>query len=123
MAAPSVRRRAARHNGSDRRHDTVEDEADDAHVNQRENDLADVRGIPGVPDEKADADAADQHFGRDDRKPGKPDADAQATEDVRRRRWDHDLEEEFEAIEPQHCGDVAVRSEEHTSELQSRQYL
>ena len=76
--------------------DAVEHEADDADIEQRQDDFADVRGVPGVPDEEADADAADQHFRRDDREPGQADADAQAGEDVGRRRRHHDLAEELE---------------------------
>ena len=69
---------AAGHELAQRRDQAVEHEADDADIEQRQDDLADVRGIPRIPDEEADADAADQHFRRDDRKPGQADADAQA---------------------------------------------
>ena len=58
--------------------DAVEHEADQADVDERQDDVADARGVPRVPDEEADADAADQHFGRDDGEPGQADADAQA---------------------------------------------
>ena len=79
-----------------------------ADIDERDDDLGDVRGIPRIPDEEADADAADQHFRRDDGEPRQADADAQAGEDVGRRRRHHDLAEELERIEPQHGGDVAI---------------
>src|SRR5205809_2743786 len=87
----SVRRGAAGDDFTDSRDQAIEHEADDADIEQRQDDLADMRGIPRVPDEEADADAADQHLGGDDGEPGQADADA--------------------------------RSEEHTSELQSRLHL
>src|SRR6266849_11042381 len=87
---------AAGDDGGEAGHDAVEHEADQADIDQRQDDLADMRGVPGIPDEEADADAADQHFGGYDREPGQPDADAQPGEDVGRRRRHHDLEEELE---------------------------
>ena len=74
----SVGSGAAGDDGRDRGDDAVEHEADEADVNERDDDVADQRGVPRVPDEEADADAADEHLGRDDREPGQPDADAQA---------------------------------------------
>ena len=65
--------------------DTVEHEADEADVDKRDDDVGEARRIPGVPDEEADADAAGQHLGGDDREPREADADAQAREDVGRR--------------------------------------
>ncbi|MGY3109399.1 hypothetical protein ACVWW7_006026 [Bradyrhizobium sp. LM6.9] len=93
---------------ADARDQTVEHEADDADIEQRQDDLADMRGIPRVPDEEADADAADQHFRGHDREPGQADADAKPREDVGRGGRDHDLGEELERIELHHRGDVAV---------------
>ena len=74
----------------------VEHEADDADVEERDDDVADERGVPRIPDEEADADAAGQHLRRDDREPGQADADAQAGEHVGHRRRQHDLVEELE---------------------------
>ena len=82
----------------DQRDDAVEHEADHADVDQRDDDVGDARGVPRVPDEEADADAADQHLGRDDGEPGQADADPQAGEDVGRGRRQHDLEEVLEAV-------------------------
>src|SRR5882672_9726655 len=48
--------------------------------------------IPFIPDEVADAGAADQHLGRDDHQPGDADRDAHAGEDGRRRRRQDDRE-------------------------------
>ena len=56
----------------------VEHEADQADVDEGHDDVGDAGGVPRVPDEEADADAADQHLGRDDGEPGQADADAQA---------------------------------------------
>src|SRR3954462_12976789 len=92
----------------DRGDDAIKNEADDADIDQRQNDLADVRGIPRVPDEETDANTADQHFRRDDGEPGQPNADAQPSEDVGRGRRNHDLPEELEVIEPKHLRDVAI---------------
>ena len=46
-----------------------------ADVGQRHHDVGDARGVPRVPDEEADADAAGKHLGRNDGKPGETDAD------------------------------------------------
>src|SRR5262245_27794378 len=105
---PSVGRRAASYELADDRDHAIEQEADDADIEQRQNDLADVRGIPRIPDEEADADAADQHFGGDDGEPRKTNADAQAGEDVGRRRGDHDLAEKLQRIELHHGSHVAI---------------
>ena len=60
------------------RDDAVEHEADDADVDERDDDVGQARRVPRIPDEEADADAAGQHLGRDDGEPGQADADAQA---------------------------------------------
>src|SRR6266540_4021262 len=99
---------AAGDDRGDAGHDAVEHEADQPDIDQRQDDLADMRGVPGIPDEEADTDAADQHLGRHDREPGEADADAQPGEDVGRRRRHHDLPEEFEMIEPEDLRDIAV---------------
>src|SRR3954463_7078867 len=94
--------------GGDAGNDAIEHEADYADIDEGQDDLDDMRGVPRVPDEEADADAADQHLGRDDGEPGQADADAQPGEDIGGRRRDHDLPEELEMIEPQHLRHVAV---------------
>src|SRR5439155_21445700 len=81
---------------------------DDPDIEEGEDDFADVGGIPGIPDEEADTDAADEHFSRNDGEPRKPYSDAQPGEDVRRCGRNHDLPEEFEMIELQHPRDVTV---------------
>ena len=68
----------------------VEQQADEADVEQRQDDVADARAVPRVPDEEPDPDSADQHLARDDREPREPDADAQAREDERRGGRQHD---------------------------------
>src|SRR5687767_1730751 len=69
MLLPSTVRRAAGDGTRDQRDGTIEQEADHADVHEREDDVADARGVPRIPDEEADADAADQHLGRNDREP------------------------------------------------------
>ena len=66
------------------------------------------RGVPRIPDEEADADAADQHLGRDDGEPGQANADAKAGEHVRHGRRHHDAREEFDGRQAQDLGDVAI---------------
>src|SRR5687767_9281019 len=106
--ASSSRRHAARGEVADQRHQPVEDEADDADVDQRHDDVGQPRGVPGVPDEEADADAPGQHFGRHDGKPRQADADAQAGEDIGGGRRDHDAPEIFRLVEAQDARHVAV---------------
>src|SRR5437899_490345 len=52
------------------RQDLVEDHADDADHQDRRDDVGDREIVPLVPDEIADAGAADEHLGRDEHKPG-----------------------------------------------------
>jgi hypothetical protein len=99
---------AVRGERADGGHQAVEHEADKPDVDQGDDDVGDARGVPGIPDEEADADASGQHLGRDDGEPGEADADAQPREDVGSRGGDHDLPEEFERIEPQDRSDVAI---------------
>src|SRR6476659_808680 len=75
--------------GGDAGNDAIEHEADYADIDEGQDDLADMRGVPRVPDEQADA-------------------DAQPGEDIGGGRRHHDLPEELEVIEPQHLRHVAV---------------
>src|SRR5262249_48680407 len=106
--SPSVGSGAVGDEPGDASDETIEQESDQPDVDERDDDVGEARGVPGVPDEEADADAAGQHFGRDDGEPGQPDPDAQAGEDIGRRRRDHDLVEELEMVEPQNGGDIAI---------------
>src|ERR1700712_958506 len=108
MTFPSAYRGAAGDDLAQSRDQAIEHEADDADVEQRQDDFADVRGIPGIPDEEADPDAADQHFSRDNGEPGQADADAKPSEDVGRSGGDHDLPEKLQRVELHHGGHVAV---------------
>src|SRR5262245_66517588 len=76
IKASSSRRHAARGETADQRHQPVEHETDDADVDQRHDDVGEPRGVPRVPDEEADADAARQHLRRHDGQPRQADADA-----------------------------------------------
>src|ERR1019366_2409368 len=104
----SIRGGAARNESADRADEAVEDEAGEADVGKRDDDVGETRGVPGVPDEESDADAAGQHFRRHDRKPSEPDADPQPGEDVGRGGRDHDLGEELERVETEHFCNVTV---------------
>src|SRR6185369_2177975 len=55
------------------RKDLVEQHADDADQENGDDDVGDREVVPLVPDEVADAGAADQHLGRDDHEPGDAD--------------------------------------------------
>src|SRR3981189_1809808 len=67
------------------RQDLVEQHADDADQQDRDDDIGDREIIPLVPDEVADAGAADQHLGGDDDEPGDADRDPHPREDGGRR--------------------------------------
>src|SRR6266550_8254275 len=108
MARLLLRRDAVRDEVPDRGDQLVEQEADDADVDQGHDDVADARAIPGVPDEEADADAADQHLGRDDGEPAQADADAQAGEDVGHGGRQGNLPEHLPPRQPYDGGDVAI---------------
>ena len=111
MAASFSRGRAARGEVTGESDEAIEDEADHADVDERHDDVGEARGVPRVPDEEADADAAGQHLGGDDREPGEADADTQPREDVRGGGRHHDVPEELRLVEPQHaarrCGSPA----------------
>ncbi len=68
--------------GADRRYQTVEDEPDDPDIGQRHDDVGEARAVPRIPDEKADANAAGEHFSGDDGEPGEADTDPEAGENV-----------------------------------------
>src|SRR5438477_4405679 len=108
ISASSTCLKAARGEVADERDQAIEDEADDADVDERHDDVGEPRGVPGVPDEEADADAARRHLGGDDGEPGEADTDAQAGEDVGRSRRHHDAPEELGLVEPQDARDVAI---------------
>ena len=55
----------------------IEGEADEADVDEGDDDVGELGRVPRIPDEEADADAAGQHLRRDDGEPGEADADAQ----------------------------------------------
>src|SRR5471030_1895132 len=61
----------------ERHSDQADDEDGDDHVGDRQI-------VPFIPDEVADARAADEHLGRDDDEPGDADRDAHAGDDRRR---------------------------------------
>src|SRR4051812_30533731 len=86
----------------------VEHEPDHADIDEGYDDVADPGGIPRIPDEEADADAADQHFSCYDGEPGQADADPEPGEHVRHGRRQHDPDKEFEWRKAQDAGDVAV---------------
>src|SRR5262249_25688395 len=62
------------------REDLVEHHADQADQEDRGDHVGDREVVPLVPDEVADAGAADEHLGRDDHQPGDADGDAHAGE-------------------------------------------
>ena len=68
------------------RQDLIEQHADHADHQNGDDDVGDREVIPLVPDEVADAGAADQHFGGDDHQPGDADRDAHSRQNRRRRR-------------------------------------
>src|SRR5436190_17624089 len=74
ISATSTCLRAARGEVADERDQTIEDEADDADVDERHDDVGEARGVPGVPDEEADANAAREHLRGDDGEPRETDA-------------------------------------------------
>ena len=69
----------------------IENESDQADIDQRDHDVGEARRVPRIPDEETDADAAGEHLRRHDGEPRETDTDAQAREDVGRRRRQHDL--------------------------------
>src|SRR5258707_7299466 len=62
-------------------------------------------------------------LGRDERRPRGLQRQAQPGEDVRQRAREEHFADEGEALRAEHRRRFEQRSEEHTSELQSRQYL
>src|SRR5688500_3225507 len=104
----STRHRAARDDAAHHRYQPVEHETNEADVDQGEDDLADQRAVPRIPDEKADADAADQHFRGYDRQPRQADPDPQPGEDVGHRRGQQDLEKELDRRQAENPRHVAV---------------
>ncbi len=86
----------------------VEDEAGHADPDQGDDDVGDAAGVVLVPDEEADADAAEQHLGGDDGQPAHADADPQAGEDVGRGRRHQDAGRSIRAATAaapgRHCG-------------------
>ena len=81
-----------RHQPREPRQHQVEQHADHADQQNRVDHIRNRQIIPFIPDEVADAGAADQHLGRDDHQPGDADGDAHAGEDGRRRRRQDDGE-------------------------------
>src|ERR1044071_7409908 len=72
------------------RQDLVEQHADDADQENGDDDIGDREVVPLVPDEVADAGAADKRLARDDHEPGDADRYPHARQNRRRRRWqDH----------------------------------
>src|ERR1700748_3098429 len=67
------------------RENLVEQHADDANRENGDDHIGDREIIPLVPDEVADAGAADQHLDRDDHEPGDADGDSHARKNGRRR--------------------------------------
>src|SRR5580692_9586572 len=65
------------------RKDLVEQHADDADQENGDDDVGDREVVPLVPDEVADAGAADQHLGGDDHQPGDADRNPHARENGR----------------------------------------
>ena len=78
------------HEARDAREDLVEQHADHADQQNGDDDVGDRQVVPLVPDEVADAGAADEHLGGDDHQPGDADRDAHAGQDRRRRRRQDD---------------------------------
>src|SRR4051794_31819406 len=72
------------------RQNLVEQHADDPDHEDGDDDIGDREVVPLVPDEVADAGAADEHFGRDDHEPGDADRYPHAGENGwRGRRQDY----------------------------------
>src|SRR5688572_16440388 len=99
MLLPSGASRAARDDAPEHGDGAIEQQTDETDVEQRDDDVADARAVPRIPDEEADADTADQHLARHDRKPREPDPDAQPGKDERRGRRQHDRDEILAAME------------------------
>src|SRR5580692_4837228 len=75
-----------RHHAGEAREDLIEQHADKADQENGDDHIGDREVVPLIPDEVADAGAADQHFGRDDHEPGDADRDPHARQNRRRRR-------------------------------------
>src|SRR5262249_56554151 len=86
----------------------VEHAANQTDMDQGHDDVPDGRTFPGVQDEEAEADAADQHLGGDDGEPAQPHADAQAGEDVGHGGGQGDLPEHLPPRQPDDRGNVAI---------------
>src|SRR5262245_59687681 len=67
------------------REDLVEQHADNADRQDRDDDIGDRKVVPLVPDEVTDAGTADEHFGGDDNEPGDADGNTHARQDRRGR--------------------------------------
>src|ERR1700733_10243613 len=112
-----------RHHAGEAREDLIEQHADKADQENGDDHIGDREVVPLVPDEVADAGAADQHFGRDDHEPGYADRNPHAREDGRcRGRQDHGESApqgaEFKCardVDPflAHGGDAERRIEQH----------
>src|SRR6266545_6777634 len=101
--APSLRER---HEARGARQHLVEDHADEPDHQDGDDDVGDREVVPLVPDEVADAGAADEHLGRHDHQPGDADRDAHAGEDGRRRRRQDNGEGAAEGADLERAGDV-----------------
>src|SRR3546814_15400623 len=88
---------------------TVEREADKADPDERDDGVGEERAVVAVPDEEADAGAALDHFGRDNRQPAHADTDPEPGEYIGHRRRQHDLQEILHRIERQQIGSASWR--------------
>ena len=69
----------------------LEQEADDADHEDRDDDVVDLQVVPLVPHPEADAHAAGEHLGGDDHEPRDADREAHAGQHVRQHRGEEDL--------------------------------
>src|SRR5919198_3022403 len=81
-----------RHQPRRARENLVEHHADDADHQDCGDHVGDGEVVPFVPDEVADAGAADEHLGRDDDQPRDADGNSHPGENRRRGRWQDDGE-------------------------------
>src|ERR1700761_4153372 len=69
-----------RHHAREARQHLIEQHADKADQEDGDDDVGDRKVVPFVPDEVADAGAANEHFGCDDHQPGNTDRNTHARE-------------------------------------------
>src|SRR5215471_3014164 len=89
-------------------HEPVEDEADDANRENREQNMRVDQAVVFLPEKAAHARRAGEHLARDDHEPRDAETQSEASEHIRQRRWHHDLRERREGRQTQDLRDVPI---------------